>query len=80
MCLFKALIIPMCTFIVSSCVIPEKYKKDIDSKCFKFIWNVKPETVKRNTLIGDVEKGGLKKNKLFIFSMFISQLSFSHSM
>jgi hypothetical protein len=104
--------------LVSSCVIPEKYKKEIESKCFKFIWNGKPDKVKRNTLIGDFEKGGLKmidiesyfislikvkigiikalmistlpnierfrfdhdKNKLFIFSIFFSQLSFSHFM
>jgi hypothetical protein len=54
------MIIPIFTFIVSSCVIPEKYKKEIESKCFKFIWNGKPDKVKRNTLIGDFEKGGLK--------------------
>jgi nucleoside diphosphate kinase len=97
--------IPIFTFIVSSCVIPEKYKKEIESKCFKFIWNGKPDKVKRNALIGDFEKDGLKminiesyfisistlpnierfrfdhdKNKLFIFSNFFSQLSFSHSM
>ena len=29
--IIKTLIIPMFTFIVSSCVIPEKYKKDIES-------------------------------------------------
>ena len=34
--IIKALIIPIFTFIVSSCVIPEKYKKEIESKCFKF--------------------------------------------
>ena len=33
--IIKALIIPIFTFIVSSCVIPEKYKKEIESKCFK---------------------------------------------
>jgi hypothetical protein len=43
-----------------SCVIPEKYKKEIESKCFKFIWNEKPDKVRRNTLIGDFEKDGLK--------------------
>ena len=56
----KALNIPIFTFIVSSCVIPEKYKKEIESKCFKFIWNGKPDKVKRNTMIGDFAKGGLK--------------------
>ena len=68
--IIKALIIPMLTFIVSSCIIPEKYKKDIESKCFKFIWNGKPHKVKRNTLIGDFEKGGLKM--IDIESYFIS--------
>jgi hypothetical protein len=58
--IIKALIIPIFTLFVSSCVIPEKYKKEIESKCFKFIWNGKPDKVKRNTLIGDFEKGGLK--------------------
>jgi hypothetical protein len=37
----------------------KKYKKEIESKCFKFIWNGKPDKVKINTLIGDFEKGGL---------------------
>jgi hypothetical protein len=43
---------------VKFCVIPEKYKKEIESKCFKFIWNRKSDKVKRTTLIGDFEKGG----------------------
>jgi hypothetical protein len=68
--IIKALIMPIFTFIVSSCVIPEKYKKEIESKCFKFIWNGKPDKVKRNTLIGDIEKGGLKM--IDIESYFIS--------
>ena len=68
--IIKALIIPIFTFIVSSCVIPKKYKKEIESKCFKFIWNGKADKVKRNTLIGDFEKGGLKM--IDIESYFIS--------
>ena len=59
--IIKALIIPIFTFIVSSCVIPEKYKKEIESKCFKFIWNGKPDKVKRNTLIN---KGNNKITEL----------------
>ena len=43
--IIKALIIPIFTLFVSSCVIPEKYKKEIESKCFKFIWNGKPDKV-----------------------------------
>jgi hypothetical protein len=68
--IIKALIIPICTCIVCSCIIPEKYKKEIESKCFKFIWKGKPDKVKRNTLIGDFEKGGLKM--IDIESYFIS--------
>jgi hypothetical protein len=34
--------------------------KEIESKCFKFIWNGKPDKVNRNTLIGDFENDGLK--------------------
>jgi hypothetical protein len=69
--IIKALSTPIFTFIVSSCVIPEKYKKEIESiKCFKFIWNEKPDKVKRNTLIGEFEKGGLKM--IDLESYFIS--------
>ena len=61
----------MFTCIVSSCVIPEKYKKkEIESKCFKFIWNGNPDKIKRNTLTRDFEKGGLKM--IDIESYFIS--------
>jgi len=45
-------------------------KKKIEIKCFKFIWNGKPDKVKRNTLIGDFEKGRLKM--IDIESYFIS--------
>ena len=36
------------------------FQKNTKNKCVKFIWNGKPDKVKRNTLIGDFEKGGLK--------------------
>jgi hypothetical protein len=36
------------------------FANEIGSKCFKFIWNGKPDKVNRNTLIGDFEKDGLK--------------------
>ena len=68
--IIKALIIPIFIFIVSACAIPEKYKKDIEIKCFKCIWNGKPDKVKRNTLIGDFEKGWIKM--IDIESYFIS--------
>ena len=38
----------------------KKYRKEIDSKCLKFIWNNKPDKVKRNTVVGKLGNGGLK--------------------
>ena len=43
-----------------------------DRKCFKFIWNGKPDKVNRNTLI-DFEKGELKM--IDIESYFIQNVS-----
>jgi hypothetical protein len=55
--IIKALVIPIFTFV--ACVVPDKYRKEIESKCFKFLWNGRPDKVKRNTMIGNFEMGGL---------------------
>jgi hypothetical protein len=47
-------------FIFSIFVSHLNFSQEIESKCFKFIWNGKPDKVNRNTLIGDFEKDGLK--------------------
>ena len=38
---------------------PPNFTNEVNDICFKFIWNLKPDKVKRNTLIGPLEKGGL---------------------
>jgi hypothetical protein len=38
-------VIPIFTFVASACVVPDKYRKEIESKCFKFIWGGKPDKV-----------------------------------
>ena len=55
-----SLILPKCTSLASSCVIPKTYITEIESCFFRFIWKGKgkPNKVKRLTLIGDYEKGG----------------------
>ena len=58
--LIKFLIVPIFTYVASACVVPETYRKEIDSKCFKFIWNNKPDKLERNTVVGKLENGGLK--------------------
>ena len=68
--IIKALVIPIFTFVSSACVVPDKYRKEIESKCFKFIWDGKPDKVKRNTMIGNFEMGGL--NMIDIGSYFAS--------
>jgi hypothetical protein len=57
--IIKTLILPKFTFLASSCVIPKTYIKEIESCFYRFIWKGKPDKVKRLTLIGDYEKGGL---------------------
>ena len=69
--IIKALVIPIFTFVASACVVPDKYRKEIESKCFKFIWDGKPDKVKRNTMIGNFEMGGL--NMIDIESYFASR-------
>jgi hypothetical protein len=36
------------------------YHKEIEKKCFKFIWNGKPDKIKRNWIINSYERGGLQ--------------------
>jgi hypothetical protein len=43
---------------------------EIESKCFKFIWEGKLDKVKRNTMIGNFEMRGL--NMIDIGSYFAS--------
>ena len=64
--IIKSLIVPIFTYVASACVVPEKYRKEIDSKCFKFIWNNKPDKVKRNTVVGKL--GNDRYSKLLYVS------------
>ena len=61
--MIKALVIPIFTFGASACVVPDKYRKEIESKCFKFIWYGKPDKVKRNhqIFIFEIDMKGEKK-------------------
>ena len=38
---------------------PPNFAEKVNDICFKFIWNFKPDKVKRHTIIGPVDKGGL---------------------
>ena len=58
--IIKSLILPLFTFLASVCLVPDIYHKEIEKKCFKFIWNGKPDKVKRNLIINSYERGGLQ--------------------
>jgi hypothetical protein len=45
--IIKSLLLPKFTFIASSCTIPERYTKEVESCCFKFIWKGKPDKITR---------------------------------
>ena len=57
--IIKTLIIPIFTFLGSACSVPDIYLKEIESKCFRFLWDDKPDKVKRNLIICPKEEGGL---------------------
>ena len=46
--IIKVLVIPIFNFV--ACVVPDKYRKEIESKCFKFIWNGRPDKKLKETL------------------------------
>jgi hypothetical protein len=69
--IIKTLILPKFTFLASSCVVPKMYIKEIESCFYRFIWNGKPDKIKRLTLIGDYEKGGLNMVDINSYSSLV---------
>ena len=41
-------------------VIPEHFIKEIEKLIFDFIWDAKPAKIKKSTIIGETNQGGLK--------------------
>ena len=39
--------------------LPEEFAKKVDKIVFDFVWEGKPHKIKKTTLIGDKDKGGL---------------------
>lgn len=64
----KTLIIPQFTYIASVTHFNQEYIKMLEKEIYKFIWNNKPDKVKRTTMIASYEKGGL--NMIDINSYF----------
>ena len=58
-CIVKTLAISKLVYNTSVFTVPPKFAENVNDNCFTFIWNFKPDKVKRHTLIGPVHKGGL---------------------
>lgn len=58
--IIRSLILPIFTFLASSTVISCIQRKQLERILFEFIWNGKRDKIKRNTIIGNFEEGGLK--------------------
>lgn len=57
--IIKTLLIPKFTYLLQSLVAPKHIINKINSMLFDFLWNGKREKIKRTTLIGNREEGGL---------------------
>lgn len=66
--IIKTLLIPQLTYLGNVMFFNKKQMKELEHIIFSFLWNNKPDKVKRTTMIANYEKGGL--NMLDIPSYF----------
>jgi hypothetical protein len=81
--IIKSLILSLFTLLTSVCLVPDIYNKEIEKKCFKFIWNGNPDKVKRNLIINSYERGGLqmidiKSYFIVLIATWVSRLVTGH--
>ena len=70
----KNLAIAKLVYCCSVLNVPAEFVKEVNSTIFSFIWNFKPDKIKRKTLIGPVCKGGLN---MINFEDVVKSLKFS---
>ena len=58
-CIVKTLVISKLVYNTSVLKVPQNFAEKVNDICFKFIWNFKPDKVKRQTIVLPVDKGGL---------------------
>ena len=58
--ILKSLVIPKIVYTASVLSIPDETISKVESILYKFVSDNKPDKIKRNTLIGDYNQGGLK--------------------
>ncbi|KAL9987009.1 hypothetical protein ACROYT_G001243 [Oculina patagonica] len=58
-CIVKTLAISKLVYNTSVLSVSSNICKQVNDICFRFVWKMKPDKIKRHTLIGPLEKGGL---------------------
>ena len=58
--IIKTLLLPKFVYLAQSSIIPQDIVKKIDSLIFNFLWHGKREKIKRTTLIGQTQHGGIE--------------------
>jgi len=70
-CIVKTLVIAKLVYNISVLTVPTNFAEKVNDICFKFIWDFKPDKIKRHTIIGPVDKGGLN---MVDFNMVVKSL------
>ena len=58
-CIVKTLAISKLVYNTSVLSVSSNICKQVNDICFRFVWKMKPDKIKRHTLIGPLDKGGL---------------------
>ena len=67
--MIKSLAVPKLVHLFRSLPCPsEEFFKELDSIIYSFIWNGKPDKIKRSVLVNDIRSGGMKLTHLRSFS------------
>ena len=56
----KSIVLPQILYLSANLGIPEHFVKKVDTLIFHFLWGANMDKVKRKTIIGRIEQGGLK--------------------
>ena len=56
----KSLIMPQILYVSTNLPVPEFFVKEVNTLMFKFLWDGKPDKIKRSVVIRKIEDGGLK--------------------
>ena len=65
--LIKTNLISKCVHLLTSLERSENFLKDLNTELYRFLWNNKPDKIKRSIICNDHLKGGLKMVNIYAF-------------